>query len=428
MKTAALLAATAAGAMTVAQVADAYPEFGRKKEGDNPPAPEDLTKLVADATDKLKQVQDFAAKAAETLRKGEELTAEQTAKIDPLLTDFNDMKARLADMEQKGLRGGDTMDPVSAGQTLIDAGKFKSFAEDRSGPGRVTIEVKDITTLTTNAPGSAGALLQSERRGLVVELPQRRMSIRALIAPGTTSASLIEYDREKVFTNNADMVAEGVAKPQSELQFEDASAPVRKIAHWFRMSAEILADAPALRSVVDQRLRYGLSFKEEQQLLNGSGAGQNLSGLVTNATAYAAPAGVTASNLMDTIRYAILQIALAEFPANGVVLNPIDWAVMETLKDGQGRYLIGDPQGRATATLWGLPVVATPAMTEDKFLVGAFDLAAQIFDRQDATVTLSTEDQDNFIKNKVTILAEERLALAIYRPQSLVYGDLGRVA
>jgi HK97 family phage major capsid protein len=78
--------------------------------------------------------------------------------------------------------------------------------------------------------------------------------------------------------------------------------------------------------------------------------------------------------------------------------------------------------------LWSLPVVPTPAMTEDKFLVGAFDMAAQIFDRQDATVEVSTEDQDNFIKNKVTIRAEERLALAIYRPAALVYGDLGRVA
>lgn len=67
------------------------------------------------------------------------------------------------------------------------------------------------------------------------------------------------------------------------------------------------------------------------------------------------------------------------------------------------------------------------AIGVDKALVGAFDLAAQIFDRQDATVEVSTEDQDNFVKNKVTIRAEERLALAIYREAALVYGDLGRV-
>ena len=122
-----------------------------------------------------------------------------------------------------------------------------------------------------------------------------------------------------------------------------------------------------------------------------------------------------------------LQVALAEYPANGTVLNPIDWAYIEMLKDGEGRYLIGNPQGTISPSLWGLPVVATQAMGVDKFLTGAFDLAAQIFDRQDATVEVSTEDQDNFVKNKVTIRAEERLALAIYRPEALVYGDLGRI-
>lgn len=190
---------------------------------------------------------------------------------------------------------------------------------------------------------------------------------------------------------------------------------------------QILADAPGLRSIIDQRLRYGLAYVEEQQLLNGSGTGQNLLGLVTASTPYAAPGSLTATSQLDILRLMILQVALAEYPANGVVMNPIDMAAIEMQKDGQGRYLIGNPQGTIQKTLWGLPVVETQAMGVDKSLVGAFNLAAQIFDRQDATVDVSTEDQDNFVKNKVTIRAEERLALAIYRPQAIVYGDLGRV-
>ena len=149
---------------------------------------------------------------------------------------------------------------------------------------------------------------------------------------------------------------------------------------------------------------------------------------MTAATAFAAPGGLVAGQMIDTVRLGMLQVALAEYPPNGVVLNPIDWAYIEMLKDGEGRYLIGNPQGTLSPSLWGLPVVPTQAMGVDKFLVGAFDLAAQIFDRQDATVEVSTEDQDNFVKNKVTIRAEERLALAIYREEALVYGDLGRVA
>jgi HK97 family phage major capsid protein len=248
------------------------------------------------------------------------------------------------------------------------------------------------------------------------------------LLPGNTTSNQIEYEREKLFTNNAAPVAEGTLKPQSELQFEDATANVRTIAHWMRTSVQILADAAGLQSIIDQRLRYGLAYAEEQQLLNGSGTGQNLLGLVTAATAYAAPGSLTATSQVDIIRLMILQAALAEYPPNGIVLNPIDWAAIEMQKDGQGRYLIGNPQGTLSPTLWGLPVVATQAMGVDKALVGAFNLAAQIFDRQDATVDVSTEDQDNFVKNKVTIRAEERLAMAIYRPQAIVYGDLGRVA
>src|SRR5690606_11478651 len=276
-------------------------------------------------------------------------------------------------------------------------------------------EVKDITSLTTDAPGSVGTLVRPDRAA-PVELPRRRMTIRALLAQGNTSSNTIEYDKEKGFTNLAAPVAEGDLKPQSEIQYEEAVAHVRTIAHWMRASVQILADAPGLRSMIDNRLRYGLAYVEENQLLNGSGTGQNLEGLVTAATAFAAPAGATAADQeIDTIRLMMLQVALAEYPPNGIVLNPLNWHNIETLKDTTGRYLIGNPQGTLSPTLWSLPVVATQAMGVGKSLVGAFDLAAQIFDRQDATVEVSTEDQDNFVKNKVTIRAEESLALAIYR-------------
>lgn len=120
-------------------------------------------------------------------------------------------------------------------------------------------------------------------------------------------------------------------------------------------------------------------------------------------------------------------LELFESWASGIVMNPIDMAAIELSKDTTGRYIIGNPQGTIQKNLWGLPVVETQAMGVDKALVGAFNMAAQIFDRQDATIDVSTEDQDNFVKNKVTIRAEERLALVIWRPQALVYGDLGRV-
>lgn len=373
------------------------------------------------------EVKAIAEKALAEAEKG--LPMSETAKelADQALTGMNEAKARLDDLEQKfDRKGSDENRTYTAGERFVEADEFKSFASQTRPRGRAIIEVKDITSLTTNVAGAVGTLVQPQRV-MGTELPQRRMTVRALLAQGNTNSSSIEYDQEKVFTNSAAPVAEGDLKPQSELQYEEATAPVRTIAHWMRASVQILADAPALRSIIDQRLRYGLSFQEEVQLLTGSGVGQNITGLITAATAYAAPGGLTATTQVDIVRLMILQVALAEYPANGIVMNPIDMAAIEMSKDSAGGYLIGDPQGTINKRLWGLPVVETQAIGVDKALVGAFDLAAQIFDRQDATVEVSTEDQDNFVKNKVTIRAEERLALAIYRPQAIVYGDLGRV-
>lgn len=374
------------------------------------------------------EVKAIAEQALAEAKEGKSLTTTAKELADQAIAAMNEAKTRLDDLEQKAARRtSDQEGPQTAGERFVADEGFKAFAAETRPRGRRIVEVKDITSLTTDAAGSAGALVNSDRLGLKVELPQRRMTVRALLAPGNISTGQLEYEREKLFTNNAAPVAEGALKPQSELQFEDATANVRTIAHWMRASVQILADAPAMRSIIDQRLRYGLAFAEEQQLLNGSGTGQNLLGLVTAATAYAAAGGLVASTQVDVVRLMILQVALAEYPANGIVMNPIDMAAIEMSKDAAGGYLIGNPQGTINKTLWGLPVVETQAMGIDKALVGAFDLAAQIFDRQDATVEVSTEDQDNFVRNKVTIRAEERLALAIYRPQAIVYGDLGRV-
>ncbi len=373
-------------------------------------------------------VKEIAEKALAEASKGVPMAETAKELADQALTAMNEAKARLDEVEQKLARRGATEDAAgkSAGERFVEDEGFKAFAGQTRPRGRHIVDVKDISSLTTDAAGSVGTMVQPARAA-PVQLPQRRMTIRALLAQGNIGTGSLEYDREEGFTNNAAPVAEGELKPQSEIQYTEETATVRTIAHWMRASVQILADAPALRSIIDQRLRYGLAYVEEQQLLNGSGTGQNLEGLVTAATSYAAPGGLVAGQLIDTIRMGHLQVALAEYPANGTVLNPIDWAYIEMLKDGEGRYLIGNPQGTISPSLWGLPVVATQAMGVDKFLTGAFDLAAQIFDRQDATVEVSTEDQDNFVKNKVTIRAEERLALAIYRPEALVYGDLGRI-
>jgi HK97 family phage major capsid protein len=113
----------------------------------------------------------------------------------------------------------------------------------------------------------------------------------------------------------------------------------------------------------------------------------------------------------------LLQAELAEYPATGIVLHPSDWAAIELTKDTNGGYIFANPQSMATPALWGRPVVATQAMTVDTALVGAFQLGAQIFDREDANVVIARRTRTTSSRTWSRSVAEERLALAVYRPK-----------
>lgn len=374
------------------------------------------------------EVKAMAEDALGKLKAGELLPEGYKDKIDGALTVMNETKGRLDELEQKAARrGAEPVEEKSIGQQYVDSDQYKAaFANGARQGQNVGIEVKTITSLSTDASGSAGAAVRPQRIQSPMELlPDRRLTIRNLIAPGTTASSSIEYVQEKGFTNNAGMVAEGTLKPQSDLQLTLKNAPVRKIAHWFLASAEILADAPGLRSMIDHRLNYGLAFVEDVQLLKGDGTGQNLLGIKPQASAFAIPTGLTGfatPSMIDKLRIAQLQVALALYPADGQVLHPIDWATIEMSKDAQGRYLIGNPQGTLAPTLWGLPVAQSMAQDVGHFTVGSWRMGAQVFDREQSGVLVSTEDGDNFRRNMVTILAEERLTVAVYRPEAFVDG------
>jgi HK97 family phage major capsid protein len=398
-------------------------------------SPEDLAKEVkADFDKRFDEVKAIATDALGKLEKGEPITAATKEKADEALSAVNEAKARLDELEQKVARKGEEQKAgfKSAGYQVVENDAVKSFMADQRSGQRISVDIEQkaiISSLTTDANGSAGDLVVPQRVDLVPGV-ERRMTVRDLLTPGRTSSGSIQYPKETGYTNAAATHTEtgGTDKPQSDIKFDIVTAAVTTIAHWVLATRQILDDAPMLQSYIDGRLRYGLAYAEEAQLLNGGGTGTDLNGVYTQATASTANLALIAlPTKIDVIRVAMLQAALAEFPPSGIVLHPTDWMTIETTKDTVGRYIIGDPASNAQPRLWGLPVVATQAMTTDKFLVGAFKLGAQIFDRQDARVEISTEDDTNFRKNLVTILAEERLALAVYRPEAFVKGDFGDV-
>lgn len=324
------------------------------------------------------------------------------------------------DIEQKLARPrgpDDQFEAKSIGAQFVEADGLKAFADFTSRPSRFSMDIK--TTVTSTVADS----LIVPTRDTALLLPHRELRIRDLLPTINVTTGNVEYPRLTAGPSAAATVAEGAEKPEAAMTLDLVTVPIRTIAHWIPASRQVLDDAPQLRGLIDTELTYGLKFVEDNQLLNGAGTGTDLSGIYTNATAFAAGAAVVPTpNKIDVLLHAILQNAVALLPADAIVLHPADWVSILALKDGEGRYLIANPQERANPSLFGLPVVQSLAMTVGTFLVGAFQASATLYDRWGVRVEVSTEHSDYFVRNLVAILCEERLGLAVKRATGFTKG------
>lgn len=382
---------------------------------------------------KVDEVKVIAEQAVAEAKKGLELSTSLKEKADAGLLEMNGLKSQLTEIEQKlarkpGPAAGD--ERKSLGEIVVEnenvKGKLLGDGASKRGSVHLSVDTKTILSATGSwgATGSVSNSLVVADRQPLVSLPMRQMTVRDLVAPGETSSNAVEFAVQVARTNNAAVVAENTLKASSNYTWNLTNFPVRTVAHLVKASRQILDDAPGLRSIIDAEMRYGLEFAEEAEILYGDGSGAHLLGIVPQATAYSAAFAVTGETAIDRIRLAMLQGVLALYPMTGSVLNPTDWTKIEMTKDGMGRYIIGDPQGTVSPRLWGLPVVASIAMTAGTFLTGAFKYGAQIFDRMAIEVLISTENNDDFEKNMITIRAEERLALVVKRPAAFITGSL----
>lgn len=368
------------------------------------------------------------------------ISNDTNAKMEVVSKDHMALTDAFTALEQKLAKGpqATAQRPKSIGKMFAEDERFLSLKKAGQGDMTGKIEFKgswfgpsyDAVGIF-NAPPAVDAPLVRPEIAPMVRPQDRPLTVRDLLPVAQTDSNIIFYPKENVFTNAAAGIydsssptgaREGVVKPESGLTFTSASVPVETIAHWVPASRQVLDDVPMLQSYIDDRLRYGLKLVEEAELLNGDGTPGHLNGLVTQATAY--NRGATGDTQLDTLRKAILQARIAEYNVDGIVLNPIDWTNIELLKDGENRYLIGDPRQILGQTVWGRRVVDTNSMTAGNFLTGAFRQGAQIWDRMAVNVEIARQHSDFFIRNMVAILCEERLALVVYRPASFIKGTL----
>jgi HK97 family phage major capsid protein len=323
----------------------------------------------------------------------------------------------------EGFDGAKQAQQETAGELLTKSDSFKAMAEGRSKFARVELKAAIV-----NAAGQNQPLVPADRLVGIINNPNRVLTIRDALPVGRTSSNLIEFTKENVYTNSAGPQydspnSENVLKPESAITFTLATAPVVTLAHFIPVSRQVLDDAPQLESYVNSRLIYGLKLEEEDQLLNGTGTAGNIGGILKagNFTAY--NRAVTGDSKLDALRRAITQCQLSEFMADTIVLNPADWEAIELLKATDNQYVWSNPVAMAGPQIWGKRVIPTNSITAGTFLVGAFSMGAQVWDRMDAAVQISYEDGDNFRKNMATLLAEERLALTVYRPAAFISGS-----
>lgn len=386
-------------------------------------------KALGDRQDELKgvtaEMKTFMMKANDEIDNAKSLSAETKSAIEKLAEKATVLTDKCLELEQKlSARGDDTTKSIETiGEQFIKTDEWKHMQLKRGGTARL-----ELKTAIVNATGQNQPLVPADRLAGIITNPNRVFTIRDLIPVGRTSSNLIEYTKENVFTNNAggqyaSPAFENVTKNESGITFTLESEPVRTLAHWIPVSKQVLDDSPMLQSFIEGRLQYGLKLEEEDQLLNGDGTGSNLSGILDSGNFTAYTRAQTGDTYIDTLRRAITQAALSEYMADTIVINTADWEAIELTKSTDGQYVWTNPAIGNAPQLWGKRVVASNAITAGTFLVGAFAMGAQVWDRQQAAVLVSTENSDNFVKNMVTILAEERLALCVYRPAAFISGS-----
>ncbi len=322
--------------------------------------------------------------------------------------------------------------PSSVGQGFIDSDEFKYLNGGQNGltmhvPYSVKGDLGDMwqrkdvyTTLPSGTPAQFG----TPQRDAIVERAHRAARVRDLFNVQQTSTNLVEYFRVTGFTNNAATTSERsgspetfTSYPQSTLTIAGAQAPVRNIGHYEVAHRNVLADEPAMRGIIDNELLYGLRLTEDDQILNGDGTGTNLTGIT--ATSGISTQALGSDTRIDAIRKSITKIALAYYEATGMVIHPTDMEQIELEKDGDNRHMLTasiavGPEAR----IWRLPVVESAAITVGTGLVGSFGIGASLYDRMEGSIRISENHSDFFVRNAIAILAEERIALAVKRPES----------
>lgn len=384
---------------------------------------EDIAKKLKTRLAEVDKLVETHQKAIDEYGTADKETRDALKKLTEEVEKANDLSSRLTDIEQKLVEGvfegrndaNDIGALLARNEDVLNQAKAITKARgkmvlDGEFNARNTIGLGTIS-------GNAAHLNNTALR--LQEVVAQPLTIVELINWTPVTESLIPLLKESAHNFMADVVPEGETKPESDLNFKVEELTISVIAHWVRVTNQLLNDMPALVAYIRGRMAYGIRLKLEYLVINGNTT--SFSGLLKTGNSIVLPA---LNNPIDTVSAAKAKAFASYVPPDAVIMNPEDWSVIERTKGTDGHYIFGSPGATVTPVLWGVRVIQSAGMPKGKYWIGNVVMATEGYIREDVAVELSTEDRDNFIKNLMTIRAEMRAAFGVIMPDACVTGDL----
>jgi len=418
-----------------------------------------------DLTEKLQKLL-LDARAIATAAEGEkrDFTADERVKVANLLEEAGKVKGQIKQTEDDdALRKqidemGEGLDMVQTpsglvvpakrgrgktiGEQFVAAEAFKEWYSHVAPSGQIPQSAKGLmsppvqfkTLITGDSDTSAGAFVETDYTGIYEPLGRQELTIRDLISIRQTGSDLVEFVRQTAKITQAEVVPESNVtdyagstgeveglKPEAALGFEQVTAAVKTIAAWIPATKRALSDAAQIRGIIDQELRADLEEELEDQIINGTGTGNDFTGIL-NTSGILTQAWDT--DLLTTLRKAITTArTTGRVTPTAWLFNPEDWETIDLLTDENGQYYFGGPTRMGVKQVWGKPVVESETVDQGTGLLGDWKKAI-LWDREQASIQVSDSHKDFFIRNMVAFLAEMRAAFGLSRPSGFVEVDL----
>lgn len=309
---------------------------------------------------------------------------------------------------------GDQPAVKELGDLFVESGAYKAWKEQGHQMNKIaTLDVGLKTLFET----SAGWAPETTRTGRMVDYATRPIQVMDLVPMGSTGQNAVVYMEETTFVNNAAETDEGGTFQEAQLELTEQSSPVRKIAVWIPITDEQLEDVPQARSYVQNRLRFMIRQRIDNQILNGDGSAPNLTGILEVSGLQSQAKG--SDPLVDAVYKAMVNVMTNAYTnPTAVILHPLKWQDVRLLRTTDGIYIWGNPSESGPTRLWGLPVVQAHVMPQTSGLTGDFANQIEWTERRGIDVQITDSHSDFFINGKQAVRADMRAALPIYRPSA----------